>query len=276
MKIYFTGAIQLPVESIERLGFELVPPEEAEVIFVRFDHNPPNPLPPNVRVLCTNMSDPRWVLSLNANVKIVTTKDIYLEDITSTIEHTWGLIHAAHRRITAVAQDPYGYRDDWIVPCSLKYSVITIIGAGRVGKGVARVANAFLSPANLIDVGHPKNDLMEILSLTDILVCCVSRNEVNPVVTAEMLETLPEGAIVVNTSYGEAVDLRSLLSLLTSGHLFAAALDVLPRLTLALDVAIQNLIEAGRLIVTPHIAGSTTVDRRETEKRILNEVFQLQ
>ena len=73
-------------------------------------------------------------------------------------------------------------------------------------------------------------------------------------VSAELIERLPDGAIFVNSSRGPAVDQEALLEHVVAGRVLAA-LDVYdpepPRLTAA-------QLTAPNLLLTPHIAGDTT------------------
>jgi phosphoglycerate dehydrogenase-like enzyme len=65
---------------------------------------------------------------------------------------------------------------------------------------------------------------------------------------ARRIESMRPGALVVNTSRGEVVDVGAVLAALRSGGLGGAALDVLPK-----EPPPEPLV-APNLILTPHAA----------------------
>jgi D-3-phosphoglycerate dehydrogenase len=91
-------------------------------------------------------------------------------------------------------------------------------------------------------------------------------------VSRKILAALPHGAMVVNTARGELLDLDAMLDLLESGHLAAAALDVIDGEYdpgFAAELADSRLLRYARahdnLVLTPHIGGSTLDAWSETQ-----------
>jgi phosphoglycerate dehydrogenase-like enzyme len=97
-------------------------------------------------------------------------------------------------------------------------------------------------------------------SLEDVLACPIvsvhvpNVPETRGMVSRKLIETLPDGAIFVNSSRGPAVDQEALLEHVLTGRI-SAALDVF-------DVEPPTLapehLASPNLLLTPHIAGDTT------------------
>jgi len=113
-----------------------------------------------------------------------------------------------------------------------------IIGFGRVGQVVAqRAHNGFdmkihYHSRNRVSekeeagaLYHPV--LKDMLPHCDFLTLhCVASPETTGLLNAELIDLLPDGAIVVNASRGVIIDDTALIKALKSGKLFAAGLDV--------------------------------------------------
>jgi phosphoglycerate dehydrogenase-like enzyme len=102
--------------------------------------------------------------------------------------------------------------------------------------------------------------------------------ETRNLVSRQVLEALPAGAVVVNTARGELLDLDALLDLMESGHVRAAALDTLDgeyRADFAQHLAESRVARYARthdnLVLTPHIGGSTVDAWRETERFVIEK-----
>jgi D-3-phosphoglycerate dehydrogenase len=83
---------------------------------------------------------------------------------------------------------------------------------------------------------------------------CPAQRGMPPIIDAEALALLPQGAVIINTARGELIDEAALVQALRSGRLGAAALDTFATEPLAPDSALLGL---DNVILTPHVAGST-------------------
>ena len=206
----------------------------------------------------------------------------FLETITPTAEHAMGLLMAAWRKIPAAHRDACSGnwdRRNWGAPRMLSRMRMGIIGYGRLGKKVAKVARALGMEVAYYDPGMEGSSasLNELASHSDVLSLHASSTEQNRcLVSREVLEALPRGAVVINTARGELLDTDALLELLESGHLAAAALDTIDgeyfpgfaeqwkRHPVA-----KFAREHDNLLLTPHIGGSTLDAWSETERRVI-------
>lgn len=146
---------------------------------------------------------------------------------------------------------------------------ITVLGTGDIGTEFARRARAF-RPAKLVGVrrtaksGDPAFDeirataeLDAILPETDLLVMALPNTpETEGILSRARMALLPRGALVVNVGRGTAVDQDALIDALNSGRLGGAALDVTVPEPLPAD---HPLRDAKNLLLTPHVAGNTTL-----------------
>ena len=230
--------------------------------------------------------DPECVEADYSGFQVVYLNDPqFLETITSTAEHTLGLILAAHRCIPAAHQSALQSwnRYRWGAPKMLSRSNLTIWGPGRVGTHLFDRAAPLFRTIWTIAENDSDEYINKTLEYTDVLALTMSVVGPQPVVNQDKLEKMPKSAIVVNTSRGEVLDHLALLRLLTEGHLWAAGLDVLPRdhaLSYDRETSVVQEIrdyahDNNNLILTPHIAGSTEDAWHETQRYVIDRVKEI-
>jgi len=180
----------------------------------------------------------------------------------SVPELTFGLLLAVLRRIHPLAAELAGGAWPAAMGGTLAGRTLGILGLGRHGRPVARIAAAFgmVVLAWDRDPGREYPDdepVAERLPLDDLL----ERSDVvsvhlklSPASTglldAERLARLRPGAILVNTARGAIVDEQALVEALRSGRLAGAGLDVFATEPLP---AGHPLRTAPNVVLTPHI-----------------------
>ena len=148
----------------------------------------------------------------------------------------------------------------------LRGKTMGIVGLGSVGREVARRARAFgmyvmgvkrfpssLSeePVDGLFIGY--EGLRAMLPDCDVLVITAALTPETYHLIGEMeLESLKEGAILINVSRGAIVDEEALINALRSGKLAGAGIDVFEREPLPPD---SPLWELQNVVLTPHIGG---------------------
>lgn len=148
---------------------------------------------------------------------------------------------------------------------------IGIIGFGAIGRGVARIAEAFHMKVlahdamGIHDARYPNTDLDRILREADIVTLHVPLSEkTRNLIDAAALAKMKKTALLINTARGGIVDEAALADALNAGRLAGAGVDVLthepPR-----DGNV--LLTARNTIITPHSAWST----REARQRLVDE-----
>ena len=208
----------------------------------------------------------------------------FLQIITSTAEHTIGLIIAVWRRVLPAHQSVLNgqwSRNDWVAPKMLSRMCLGIVGYGRLGQIVAHVAKAMGMTVVYYDpyVKGGEVSLKELVRKAEILsLHAPSNQETYQLISREILESLPKGAIVINTARGELIDFNALLELLESKHLAGAGIDTITgeyslnfQHTDIFNKAINYARTHDNLLLTPHIGGSTSDARIETERFVINK-----
>lgn len=181
--------------------------------------------------------------------------------VSPTAELTWGLILALARRIPT--EDRAVRAGAWqsTIGRGLEGATLSLLGLGRLGERVARVGLAMGMDVvawsqNLTDgraeaVGVERVTKEQLFARADVLSIHVRLSErTRGVVGAAELAALPEGALVVNTSRAEVIDVPALVDAVHAGRLGGVALDVHPTEPLAIDDPLRNLPDS---VLTPHI-----------------------
>lgn len=141
-----------------------------------------------------------------------------------------------------------------------------ILGLGRIGKAVARRAEAFglhiayhdIKPmGDLVYRSYPT--LLDLAAASDILlVACEGGAANRGVVDAAVMEALGPSGYLVNTARGPIVDQPALIRALQAGTIAGAGLDVFDGEPAVPD----ELVQMENVVLTPHIASSTHETRR--------------
>jgi glyoxylate reductase len=194
-------------------------------------------------------------------IAVTNTPDVLTE---ATAEFTWALILAAARRLpegaTLVRSGQWpGWRLDQLLGVQLAGKTLGIVGMGRIGKAVARRAEAFGMQVLWSD--HEAGVRVdELFAIADVIsLHCPLTDETRGLVNAKRLALMKPTAILVNTARGGCVDERAVADALAAGRLFAAALDVFAHEP-AIDPA---LLAAPRAILAPHVGSATTETRTQ-------------
>jgi D-3-phosphoglycerate dehydrogenase len=204
----------------------------------------------------------------------------FLKDIRATAELTVALTLAIARHLPAATEHVTqgGWNRDLFKGHELYGKTAGVIGYGRLGRIVARYLEAFgmrvlaADPnldASAIEGGVSLVPLEELIRESDLVSLHVSYSEqTHGFFGREHFASMKRGAWFVNTARGELVDEMALLDALRSGHLAAAALDVLKdeRSTGMEDhPLVAYAREHDNLIITPHIGGCTEESMEKTE-----------
>ncbi|UCD77722.1 MAG: hypothetical protein JSW26_20240 [Desulfobacterales bacterium] len=142
----------------------------------------------------------------------------------------------------------------------LSGKVIGVVGLGRIGREVAKMAQA----NNLKAVGYhyrqtgetadiDRMDLHSLLKRADIVSIHVALNEkTRHMIGARQFKVMKKDAFLVNTSRGAVVDEQALIEALRLGRIGGAGLDVFETEPLPADSPLRRL---ENVILTPHTAG---------------------
>ena len=143
---------------------------------------------------------------------------------------------------------------------------VLVVGMGRIGSLVAprcqafgmdvRVCDPYIPQSDISDAGFtPAADFAAALPQADIVTLHTPLNdETRHMIDAPTLARMKNGALLVNTSRGPAVDGDALSAAVASGHIYAAGVDVFEEEPPALD---SPLLGHANMVFTPHVGGLT-------------------
>ncbi len=153
-----------------------------------------------------------------------------------------------------------------------------IIGLGRIGKAVARLAQAFGMKVIGYDVervselpeGFRMVGLEDVFRLGDVVsLHCPLTPETEWLVNKERLSLMKATAFLINTSRGPLVDETALAEALNDGDIAGAGLDVVASEPPAGD---NPLLKAKNCHITPHIAWATRAARERLFRAAVENV----
>ncbi len=196
----------------------------------------------------------------------------------SAAEQAVALLLALVRRVPWAAESMR--RGDWdrkrFSGIELRDKVLGLVGLGRIGAHVASVARAlgmdvvahdpFLSEERARELGVTLVGLDDLLARADAVSLHLPlTTETTDLIDRRRLALMKPSAVLVNTARGGLVNETALLEALDAGKLAGAALDVFDTEPLPRE---SPLRQAERLILTPHLAASTT----EAQERVAVEI----
>jgi len=152
----------------------------------------------------------------------------------------------------------------------LRDKMLGIVGLGKIGAQVARLAHAFgmklqyFDPyrADASDLNLPINkvSLEELLKTSDFVnIHALLTPETRGLIGRKELEMMKETAYLINTSRGAIVDEEALADILEKKRIRGAGIDVYGEHGDPPDKS-SRLLKQENVVLTPHIAGSTAED----------------
>lgn len=178
------------------------------------------------------------------------------------------LCHHVGSHSEAVRQGEWSQSVDfcfWNYPLvELAGKTMGIIGFGRIGRQVGRIASALGmrvlaaepnhgNPPELEDFGWA--EIPELLAAADVVsLHCPLFPETEGLINRQNIERMKRSAVLINTSRGGLVVDEDLAEALNTGRIAGAGLDVL---TTEPPLAENPLLTAKNCLITPHISWAT-------------------
>jgi len=172
------------------------------------------------------------------NIAVTNTPDV-LTDATAEIAMLLilGACRRANEGINWVKKENWKWSSDFLIGKQLTGSRLGILGMGRIGRAVAKLAKSFgmeihyrnrsrLKPE--IEAGAKYHESIKSLFLvSDVLsICCPATKETKDIINKETLEYFPTGAIITNVARGDMIDDEAMVQALTNRKIYAIGLDV--------------------------------------------------
>ena len=174
------------------------------------------------------------------------------------------------------------HRGDWVTcpnfcfwdtpQMELAEKTLGIIGFGRIGRAVGRIAKAMGMQVVADNRSrHPEGDaIAEYVSLDNLLkkadiisLHCPLTAENAGLINADTIAKMKDSAILINTARGGLLNEQDVADALNSGKLRSAAVDVVSKEPMEKN---NPLLTAPNCIITPHMAWAPI----ETRQRILD------
>ena len=187
----------------------------------------------------------------------------------ATAEFTLALVLDVLRRLSEGdrlirAGTPWILGPAFMLGATLEGRVLGIVGLGRIGQEVARLAEPFgarvvySSRREVPDVDWPRLELGELLETADVVsLHCPLTPETHHLIGAPELARMRRDAYLVNTTRGPVVDEAALAAALAAGEIAGAALDVYER-----EPEVHpGLIGLENVVLAPHLGSATTEAR---------------
>lgn len=205
----------------------------------------------------------------------------------SVAELTFLLIASAARYLTTIAGDMRAGRWTPKEGTELRGKTLTMIGVGRIGRAVARIArrgyemrvigyhragSASAAPARE-DFDAMTDDLTAALAEADFVSLLIPAAPENAhFINRERLAHMRPHAWLINTARGMVVDEAALYDALASGQIRGAALDVFDREPYVPVDPARDLRTLPNVILTPHVGSHTPEANGRMAARALENI----
>ena len=209
-------------------------------------------------------------------------KNVALYGENTVAEHTFALMLALSRKIhqSYIETARGNFSTTGLMGFDLKDKTIGIIGGGRIGLHVARMARSFGMHVRVYDIN--KDNFMselinfkylpldELLKVSDIISLHVPLNtHTKHIINKNTISQMKDGVVIINTARGGLINNTDLIDGLESGKIYGAGLDVLEGEEFLFEESISNspienaakvivestlLSKMPNVVITPHNA----------------------
>ena len=203
------------------------------------------------------------------NIVVTNTPDVLTD---ATAEIAMLLILGAARRASEgllyAKNKNWKWSADFLIGKQLQGSRLGILGMGRIGRAVAKLAKAFGMEIHYHNRSKLNSDLemgaiyhssiKSLFSVSDILsINCPATKETKNIINKETLEYLPPGAIITNSARGDMIDDEALVQALINRKIYSVGLDVYngePNLY-------SGYLNQPNVFILPHLGSATKKTR---------------
>jgi D-3-phosphoglycerate dehydrogenase len=254
----------------------------------------------NVIVVRSRTKITKEIIQKASNTKIIARVGVGLDNIDTEESKKYNIevINAGEASITAVSELVIGLmlslsrnipianyetkNSNWIkknlIGTELKGKYIGIIGLGKIGRNVARLARGLrmnligydiipIDKSFVQEVSLITTDLKTLLESSDFVTCHVPFTaETKYLINKNTIAFMKNSAFIINTSRGEIIEEASLIEALKSKSIAGAALDVFEEE----PPKNKELLSLSNLICTPHI-GAQTKEGQELASTVIAE-----
>ena len=238
----------------------------------KIDEKVINSLPPSVKIIsnfAVGFGNIDHQAAKKRNIVVTNTPDVLTD---ATAEIAMLLILGACRRakegMEYAKKENWKWSADFLIGKQLTGSRLGILGMGRIGRALAKIAKSFgmeihyrnrsrLSPE--IENGAKFHEsIKSLFSVSDVLsICCPATKETKNIVNKETLEYFPTGAIITNVARGDMIEDEAMVQALTDRKIYAIGLDVYkgePKIN-------SGYLNQSTAFILPHLGSATKKTR---------------
>jgi lactate dehydrogenase-like 2-hydroxyacid dehydrogenase len=217
------------------------------------------------------------VAAARHGVIVTNTPDVLTEEVADT---ALGLLLMTARELSEAER--YVRDGRWLekpfhlTPGTLRGRRLGIFGFGRIGRAIARRAEAFglgiayhnRRPVEGVDYPYYPT-LVGLAAAVDTLMIVVPGGDATRhMVNAEVLKALGPDGIVINIGRGSTVDEVALAAALNDGTILGAGLDVYE----VEPCRPEALLAAPRTVLLPHVGSASVATRREMSNLVVGNL----
>ena len=214
------------------------------------------------------------------NIVVTNTPDVLTD---ATAEIAMLLILGAARRASEgllyAKNKNWKWSVDFLIGKQLQGSRLGILGMGRIGRAVAKLAKAFGMEIHYHNRSKLNSDLemgaiyhssiKSLFSVSDILsINCPATKETKNIINKETLEYFPPGAIITNSARGDMIDDEALVQALVNRKIYSVGLDVYngePNLY-------SGYLNQPNAFILPHLGSATKKTRTAMADLAINNI----
>ncbi len=207
-------------------------------------------------------------------------------------EGAFALMIALAKKVVPVAREMADKGWAWPTPRWMGFDLagrtLGLVGTGRIGRSMARMANGFrmrvvgydpnVSSDTMKKSGIEKfDDLTAMLEVCDIVSVHTALNEkTRHLIGARQLAAMKPHALLINSARGALVDEAALVSALQEKRIGGAGLDVFSQEPLALrGHPMSALFKMDNVILSPHLTFYTEEAMARLEEETLERCFEI-
>ena len=214
------------------------------------------------------------------NIVVTNTPDVLTD---ATAEIAMLLILGAARRasegLLCAKNKNWKWSADFLIGKQLQGSRLGILGMGRIGRAVAKLAKAFGMEIHYHNRSKLNSELemgaiyhssiKSLFSVSDILsINCPATKETKNIINKETLEYFPPGAIITNSARGDMIDDEALVQALVNRKIYSVGLDVYngePNLY-------SGYLNQPNAFILPHLGSATKKTRTAMADLAINNI----
>jgi phosphoglycerate dehydrogenase-like enzyme len=212
---------------------------------------------------------------------ITTASGIHAQPLT---EFVFAALLFHSKRLDHLQREQRAHRWERYSTGELRDQTMAIVGPGRIGREVARIARCFgmtvwaMARDNTperaerlgVDRLFARDELRAMLAGADCVVICTPHtSETEGLIDRAAIEALKPGVVLINIARGVVIDEVAMIDALCSGAIGFAALDVFTVEPLPTDSPLWNL---PNVLVCPHSASTVDTENDKLTERFIENL----